>query len=65
MSKAPFGWTALVKSPTDVRVYKRDCPADAKHFAEDLAPYTRPTRKEAEVLAQELLNANSKPIAES
>jgi hypothetical protein len=45
---APFGWTVCRKGGTDkIIVYKRDTPADAEHFAADLAPFTFPTKREA------------------
>lgn len=48
--KAPFGWTVISRtnSPKGFFVYKRDVPADEKHFAADLAPFTHSTKKEAE-----------------
>ena len=57
-TKAPFGWT-VVRNPnstfngkpsTGTRpyyVYQRDCPADAAHHAEDLAPFTHDTQAKA------------------
>ena len=46
--KAPFGWTVIFQFSTGkVITYKRDCPADAAHFAEDLAPFTFPTKAAA------------------
>lgn len=43
--KAPYGWTVVRKGGTNtVITYKRDCPADAAHFAADLAPFTHPTK---------------------
>ena len=55
---APYGWTVVRKHVLKSRakdapevesftVYKRDCPADEKHFAADLAAFTYPTRKDA------------------
>lgn len=47
---APFGWTVVHKPGTPKGaffVYKRDCPADAAHFAADLAPFTHPTKAAA------------------
>jgi hypothetical protein len=45
---APFGWTVCRRGGTDkIIVYKRDTPADAEHYAEDLAPFTFPTKREA------------------
>lgn len=43
---APFGWT-VIRTESGFRVYKRDIPATAEHFAADLAPFTHPTRKAA------------------
>jgi hypothetical protein len=43
--KSEFGWTVVRQGGTDnVVVYKRDYPADAAHFAADLAPFTHPTK---------------------
>lgn len=44
--KAPFGWTVIRRdsAPDGFYVYKRDCPADAKHYAEDLAKFTFETK---------------------
>ncbi len=48
MSKAQFGWTVVLRPGTQKPfVYKRDCPADAAHFAADLAPFTHPTEAAA------------------
>lgn len=48
-NRAPFGWTVFFSSARwGIRVYKRDCPADAEHFAADLAPFTFQTREQAE-----------------
>jgi len=44
---APFGWTVVRKSDGKVVVYRRDCPADAAHFAADLALFTHATRAAA------------------
>jgi hypothetical protein len=48
-TQAPFGWT-VVRQANDpfgthrpFFVYKRDCPADAAHYAADLAPFTHST----------------------
>ena len=46
--KAPFGWTVFRAGTGEILVYKRDCPADAEHFAADLAPFTFQTREQAE-----------------
>lgn len=47
-NSAPFGWTVVRKGGSDkVIVYKRDTPADAAHFTEDLAPFTHPTKAAA------------------
>lgn len=47
--KAPFGWTVVAKGGDSKKifVYKRDCPADEKHHAADLAPFTHPTKAAA------------------
>lgn len=47
--KAKFGWTVIRKDSAKQGfiVYKRDTPADAAHFAADLAPFTFPTHVEA------------------
>ena len=49
--KAPFGWTVVARgggrtnpAEDEIYVYKRDCPADAAHFAADLAPFTHDTK---------------------
>ena len=47
MSKAPFGWTVFRAGTGEILVYKRDCPADKEHFAEDLAPFTFDLKREA------------------
>ena len=59
MDKVQFGWTVVrcpdhdknSKSPTisyfpklGFAVYPRSTPADAKHFAADLAPFTHATK---------------------
>lgn len=47
---APFGWTVVRKpgSPEgEFFVYKRDCPADAAHWADDFAPFTHPSKAKA------------------
>ena len=46
---APFGWTVIARwtNRCGYHVYKRDCPADAAHYAADLAPFTHTTRKAA------------------
>ena len=48
--KASFGWTVIRSSvrACGFLVYRRDCPADAEHFAADLAPFTFQTKKQAE-----------------
>jgi len=56
--KAEFGWTICRRCGNPYHVYKRDCPADAGHFAADLAPFTFPTRKMAEDKAKSLNEAN-------
>ena len=45
--KAPFGWTVVLSGSGKVIAYKRDCPADKEHYAEDLAPFTHPTQDAA------------------
>ena len=49
--KAQFGWTVILAPktmfPNGFYVYKRDCPADAEHYAADLAAFTFPTKAEA------------------
>lgn len=46
--KANYGWTVMERgSDRKVIVYKRDCPATATHCAEDLAPFTHNTKREA------------------
>ena len=47
---APFGWTVIRRDSAKCGfvTYKRDCPADAAHFAADLAPFTHPTQHEAQ-----------------
>ena len=49
MNNAPFGWTVIhcTSARPGFFVYKRDCPADAQHYAADLAPFTFPTKAEA------------------
>jgi hypothetical protein len=50
MAKAKFGWTVVRNTDASKRpfkVYERDCPADEKHFAADLAPFTHPTKTAA------------------
>jgi len=49
--KAPWGWTVVAQgggrdnpAEDNIYVYKRDCPADAKHMAADLAPFTHATK---------------------
>ncbi len=44
-----FGWTVIAKGgdPKKIHVYKRDVPADAAHFAADLAPFTHPSEAKA------------------
>ena len=44
---APFGWTVICEpwNRAGYRVYKRDCPATG--LAQDLAPYTFTTKKQA------------------
>jgi hypothetical protein len=49
--KALYGWTVIAKGggreervEDNIYVYKRDCPADAKHMAADLAPFTHATK---------------------
>jgi hypothetical protein len=46
---APYGWTVIRRDEAACGfiTYKRDCPADAAHFAADLAPFTHPTRAQA------------------
>jgi hypothetical protein len=51
--KAPFGWT-VIRRPNLFKpkgcvflVYKRDCPADARHLAADLAPFTHTSKAKA------------------
>lgn len=49
-TSAPFGWTVVHKPGTPngkFHVYKRDCPADAAHFAADLAAFTHSSKKAA------------------
>jgi hypothetical protein len=49
-SKASFGWTVVHKPGTPkgaFHVYKRDCPADEKHHAADLAPFTHSSEAKA------------------
>lgn len=46
---AKFGWT-VVRDMSERRafiVYPRDCPADAEHYAADLAPFTHPSKAKA------------------
>lgn len=50
--RAPYGWTVVKAGIQNnrlprcaFRVYKRDCPADAAHFAADLAQFTHTTAK--------------------
>lgn len=50
--KAPFGWTVVLsrwhhKTKKPYFVYKRDCPADARHLAADLAEFTHTTKAKA------------------
>lgn len=49
--KAPYGWTTYWRNGK-CRFYKRDCPVTQEYFAADLAPYTFPTRREAQAHAQ-------------
>lgn len=50
-TKAEHGWTVIRDTngrfPGEFLVYKRDCPADAEHYAADLAPFTHPTQAAA------------------
>jgi hypothetical protein len=48
-TSAPYGWTVIRRDSASCGffTYKRDCPADAAHYAADLAPFTFPTRAEA------------------
>jgi len=49
-----FGWTVIAKgggqtdsSKDRIYVYKRDVPADEKHHAADLAPFTHSSKAKA------------------
>lgn len=46
---AKFGWTVIrqLGETGKFHVYERDCPADVEHYADDLAPFTFPTKAEA------------------
>lgn len=53
-ARAPFGWTVVKNGIGEpgrphcpFKVYKRDCPATAEHFAADLAPFTHTSRRAA------------------
>lgn len=53
---APFGWTVIRNTACSeglpYKVYKRTVPADKANFAEDLAPFTHPTKGAAEAAGQ-------------